>query len=275
MAVDMKKLVLSFFVATSVLSQVSLAGNLNTLAEISQRCSVQTDKQEILYENDFHWDMSLADVMKAFQSVYLGQKRLDKRAYYDAQSERIKLPYTEYNGGDVVVSMSFIHAIQAHIEQALKHKYADAIIFPDMGHSHYLIPTKKYKEKYSKFPVTNFSQMYSEIFQDPTVKIVYHTAEQLKLSNKDKSLVSDPYLQWRHFTRNLIGDIKVPYTANVYYAKDQNYANTLGEVPGYFWWGAGFNISANKDGCFKYQYQGKTFYFDMSLFDLTTNPKIH
>ncbi|MBI5240261.1 MAG: hypothetical protein HY926_07290, partial [Elusimicrobia bacterium] len=45
-------------------------------------------------------------------------------------------------------------------------------------------------------------------------------------------------------------------------------ANTVNEVPGYFWRGGGFNFSANRNGCFSYRAKGKTYRFDISLYDL-------
>jgi hypothetical protein len=49
-------------------------------------------------------------------------------------------------------------------------------------------------------------------------------------------------------------------------------ANTANELEGYKYWGAGFNLSAHKNGCFEYSVNGVTSRFDLSLYDLESEP---
>ncbi len=44
--------------------------------------------------------------------------------------------------------------------------------------------------------------------------------------------------------------------------------NAVSGLKGYFYFGAGFNVSANKNGCFPYFDGTQVRYFDLSLSDL-------
>lgn len=246
----------------------------NTINDLQVRCLPASSTQEILYSDDFHWNMGFQEMLDIFKTIYASPKRLDRRAYFDKTSQILKLPYDAASGGDVELPLSFVKTVQIHIERALENKYADAVIFPDLGHSHYLIPNEKYKKLYQNIPNEETSRMYTLFFKDPDIKVAYHTAEQLQTMKNNTELQEDSYLQWRHFTRNLIGDNFGSRNVVVAYAKDQSTANTLGSLEGYRWWGAGFNLSANKDGCFQYfnKRDGQIYGFDISLYDLISNP---
>jgi hypothetical protein len=216
---------------------------------------------------DFKWGYTLPEMMAAFEKTYASDKRLGKRAYWNAEKKRYELPYEDSRGGPVVLPPRLIAAVARHIEAAFAADYIDAVFFPDMGHSHLLIPDAVWKKTYDPYPVDQFSRMYTAMFDDPRIEVFYHTAEQLKMLEPDKSLVDDERIRWRHKTRNIAG-LNTPDAELKVLQNPGSDANTVHEVPGYFWWGGGFNFSAHKDGCFSYRVKGKTARFDISLFDL-------
>lgn len=249
----------------SLAPSLTLAGN--TIEEISQRCAPAQKDEKILYSSDFKWGYNPLEMIQKALDVYSSPKRLGRRAYWDAEKEKIFFPYEKDHGGAVEVSLDLIKTVAHQVERAFENKYIDAVFFPDMGHSHFLVPEKIMEQKYQSIPVENFSTLYREMLRDPEIKILYHTAEQLQVLDENKELLPDPHLQWRFRTRNLVGQNNPQSDLEILQNPESN-ANTVHGVSGYFWWGSGFNISANEKGCFEYRNQGQSFYFDLSLYDL-------
>jgi hypothetical protein len=236
---------------------------------VSAVCNRQS--QAPLYTSDFHWGYSLPDMLQRFAEVYNLPKRLGRHAYFDSQSGEIRLPYDADHGGDAVVPVSFVASIRAHIENALRLEYVDAVFFPDMGHSHFFIPQKKWDSEYSGIPTDKMARLYERMMADPELKILYHTAEQLAFLDGQRHVVNDRRMQERFYSRNLVGDNRGEGRLEFLQNRDQP-ANAASEMAGYFYWGAGFNVSSNKDGCFVYNDRGVERYFDLSLYDLETDP---
>ena len=250
-------------IITTILMHSSYAKGVVEVAK--SRCDNRL-ATDFLYSDDFSWGMTLSDAQVAFDKVYHSDKRLKDRVFFNGKN--FVFPY-RYQGEskDIKINETFIKSIIKHVESALERKYVDFIIFPDMGHSHFFIPKKFYNEVLSPIPVSNNNIMYEKMFAHPELKILYHTAEQLKMKEGDE-LINDRHIQWRFYTRNLVGDNKAQGHMELIHAKDNN-ANTARDYKdNYKYWGAGFNISANRNGCFPYQYNGKTYYFDLSLKDL-------
>lgn len=224
-----------------------------------------------LYSSDFHWGFELGDMLKRFAEIYISPKRLDRHAYVETASGQIKLPYDTARGGDVVLPASFVASVRAHIENALRLEYIDAVFFPDLGHSHFLVPQDRWEDKYNKIPSGEMSRLYTEMMSDPDLQVLYHTAEQLRMHNEQKELDQNRRLQERFYSRNLVGDNKAEGRLELLQNREHK-VNTVGEVPGYYWWGAGFNVSANENGCFVYNDRGVERYFDLSLYDLEPAP---
>lgn len=241
-------------------------------AYATDRCRPETDADEKLRSEDFHWGYTLPEMLAAFETTYASPKRLSRRAYWNAQAGRLELPFMPEQGGAVVLPETLVRAVTRHIEKALETGLADAVFFPDMGHSHLLVPEDLWKSKYDLFPVARFSQLYTEMFSDPRVEVFYHTAEQLKTRGEDGALIADARTQERYRTRNIAGPISADAGLRVL-QNPESRANTVSSVPGYFWWGAGFNLSANQNGCFSYTAKGKTYRYDLSLFDLEPAPE--
>jgi hypothetical protein len=100
--------------------------------------------------------------------------------------------------------------------------------------------------------------------------LLYHTAEQLQTLDENNELLNDRHLRWRFFTRNLVGDNA--HLARLDLLHEPTHpSNTSRKMPGHRYWGSGFNISANKDGCFPYVFDGVTYWFDISLSDPPSN----
>lgn len=250
-------------------AQVTWAGN--STIEISQRCAPLSSEEKPLYSGEFRWGYDLPTMLQKFVEIYQSPKRLPRRAFWDSQKQILKLPYDGSRGGDIEISEKFVKTIVRHVERAFELKYVDAVFFPDMGHSHLLIPQQIMKDKYDKYPVNNMSGMYRDMFRDGNVEILYHTAEQLQALDENGDVLNDDHIRWRHHTRNIVGG-NSPTTDLRILQNPTSKANTVNEVPGYYWWGAGFNLSAQKNGCFEYRAQGKTFYFDLSMYDLEPDP---
>ncbi len=237
-----------------------------------KRCAAQLPGEVPVYSSDFRWNLTLEEIKNLGSTMYGSEKRLGKRAYYDEAMKSLVFPEGPVRGGNVRIPEQFVKTVGKHVEKAFIRGYVDALIFPDMGHSHFLIPLGFYKKEIAPLPVDKFNLLYEKIMNNKDVKVVYHTAEQLQVMSEDKKLLDDKKLQWRYFTRNLVGHNTVDPDLELVNATTTSDANTMGEVSGYFWWGGGFNIHANKNGCFEFKKDGKVLYFDLSLYDLEPAP---
>lgn len=230
-----------------------------------QRCRIPLPTDPILYQEDTRWHLSHSETQSLFQDLYDSPKRLYGRAYYDPQAEAF-LVSNDVNPDKLIrLPQSHLELIVRHIEQALESGLAEFVFFPDMGHSHYLIPMERWQSIYQRIPIPAVDTFYETLFQDPDVKVLYHTAEQMTLLDEGSGRpLQDRHLQWRFFTRNLIGANRDDGHVHPVHAPDSRF-NTLGDLPGHRFWGAGFYISSNKDGCFSYQTKSGTRYFDITL----------
>lgn len=234
-----------------------------------ERCAPEAAGETPVYADDFKWGYSLGDIKERDKEIYASGKRLGRRAFWNPKTGRLELPYDSGRGGNVPLPEGFVRAVIGHVEEAFAASYVDALIFPDMGHSHFLIPEKLWEEKFEAYPVSEFNKLYEAMMSEPRLQVLYHTAEQLKTREEDGRLVADPRTQFRYKTRNIVGGNPGPLRVE---QNPQSTANTVNGVDGYRWWGGGFNISASKDGCFAASVGGRTVRFDLSLFDLEPSP---
>ena len=208
---------------------------------------------------------------KRFVEIYASEKRLAERAWFDPARGSFVLPQLASWGGEVVLPNRLIENVRRHIEKALARGYAEFVFFPDMGHTHLFVPQEHWEAEYAGTPVEALSAMYSALFADPELKVLYHTAEQLKMVDEDDQLLDSRHLRWRFFTRNPVGDNA--YLSRLDLLHDPSHqANTARELDGHHYHGAGFNISANESGCFPYVHDGVLMWFDVSLSDPPANP---
>ncbi len=234
------------------------------------RCAPPTEDEPVIYQTDFKWDTPHEAMAAKFDEMYASDKRLTDRAYYDAERGLLLLPQSEIWGGPVVLPRRFVESIRRHIETALKLGYAEFIFFPDMGHNHFFIPRERYEAIYAPYDVPEFSEMYAKMIDDPELMVLYHTAEQLRM-HEDKVLLTDRQVQWRYYTRNLVGDNNG--LGHLVVLHDfSTFANTARSYPGHRYFGSGVNVSASQNACFPYVHNGEVRYFDLSFKDLPMPP---
>ena len=264
-------LCLSVPAAAQLEGAVQEASALIKSAQDAARCRPEPANAPSLRSSDFKWDYTLPELIRRFLEIYPSPKRLSKRAYWNAAKGRFELPYLAERGGPIALPPSFMRSVARHAEDALTAAYVDGVFFPDMGHSHFLIPEGLWERQYAPYPVERMSRLFEELFADPKLEILYHTAEQLTTRAPDGELVDDPRTRFRYETRNIVGANTGARGLKVL-TNPQSSANTVVAVPGYFWWGGGFNISANEEGCFAFVSNGRTTRFDLSMFDLEPEP---
>ncbi len=234
------------------------------------RCTPPAADEPVVYLNDYKWGALHADMAAQFDEMYESDKRLQDRAYYDAERGELLLPHNESWGGAVVLPRRHVESVRRHIERALELGYVEFIFFPDMGHNHFFVPQERYDTIYAPYEVPELSKMYGEIINDPSLLVLYHTAEQLKMY-EEKVLLTDRHLQWRYYTRNLVGDNDA--AGNVFLLHDfSGMGNTARDYAGYHYIGGGMNLHASAGGCFPYVHNGEVRYFDLSFSDLPMPP---
>ncbi len=235
------------------------------------RCAKPGDDDPVLYSDAFEWGYTLEGMAKAFEETYERPDRLQGRAWYDDSRDSLVAPITDSWGGEVLIPSRLIDSVRRHIEGALARGYVDFVFFPDMGHSHLFLPQEIWDAEYAGYEVSDTGVRYGDLFDDPALKVLYHTAEQLKMLDEDDQILSDRHVQWRFFTRNLVGDNAGLGGLELLHAPEEK-ANTSRELKGYRYHGAGFSISANQAGCFAYTHDGVTRFFDLSMEDLAVRP---
>lgn len=243
----------------------------NTPDQLALRCLPGAAKEPALRSDMFRWNYNLDEIISRFFEIYEAAERLPLRNAWSADKGLLILPYHQMRGGPVAVPMSFVHHLSHHVSEAHRLGYVDGVFFPDMGHSHFLIPDEHWATEYDPIPIDKMSLMYEKFFADPELKILYHTAEQLKTREADGSLVDDRATQWRYYSRNLMADNNGRGALELLQNHESS-ANTAHGLPGHHWWGAGYNISAHEKGCIAYRDRQDVIRFlDLSLFDLETS----
>ena len=238
---------------------------------IATRCTPPADDEPVIFSSDFIWGDSLEGMAQRFVEMYASEKRLSGRVYFDPEQGTFVLPCLKAWGGQILLSTRLIENVRRHVEKALLRGYAEFVFFPDMGHSHLFVPQNRWDETYAGRPVDEWSAMYAELFADPELKVLYHTAEQLQVMDVNNELLDNRHLRWRFFTRNIVGDNA--YLSRLELLHDPDHmANTARDMPGHHYQGAGFNISANQNGCFPYVHEGELYWFDISLSDPLPDP---
>lgn len=200
---------------------------------------------------------TLAELASQFQQLYESDTRLAGRIYWHPEQHNFLAPY---GGSDVVIPKTLIEKISDHLQIALERGYADYPFYSDLGHAHLLYPKTWGSQAGDSVAVLE------KILNSNEAKVLYHTAELLQLREGkffNGALNPDPYLQWRYYSRNILGDLENSKNLAVLFAKNEKY-NTVRSLDAYREWGT-FYFSANKNGCFPFQFQGKTHYFDLSF----------
>lgn len=241
-------------------------------AHIEKNCLAEKPDDAFLYWDDFPWKQNREDVEKRAKALYVSPKRLKTRAYYDAVRGQFVFP-KDSTRAEAVIPTRFLVGVRTHVEQALRLGYADSVIFSDMGHSHFFLPEKIYQENYTGIWTP---ESLTAFLNEPSLKVLYHTAEQIELAEKDESgesyPVKDKWSGWRYYTRNVVGMNDGSARMEVLLHQGDGY-NTLRDYEGHHY-SAGFNLSANEKGCFPYRHKGETKWFDLSMEDIGMDPAV-
>ena len=231
-------------------------------------------KKELYLDVDIHSgqpvDLSMGlDLIKSiFKRQYDSQMHtLPHRAYYSPQKGSFVLPYANSfsdNKPLIPLTDNFIINVMIHIELSLKGGYAEHISYSDFGHAHTLIPLDYYENHLRNITFTEegWLYIYEKIFSLKESKFLYHSAERVRTKNENQ-FISD-HLKTRYLNRNIVGDNNQLKTLEIIQPQRKNKGNTAQHLDGYRYW-TGFYIHSNKNGCFPYEKNGKTYYFDISL----------
>ncbi|MBT3235375.1 MAG: hypothetical protein HN353_05450 [Bdellovibrionales bacterium] len=215
--------------------------------------------------NGSKWFTNRTVMKKHFQELYDGDKRLPNRAYFNKDRGEYIIDVMKYGRvqGQIVLPKRFINSISLHIQSALEKKLAEFIFFADMGHAHYHLTKKDFTEKIS--PLKTKEEVYTELFKLDGLKSLYHTAEKLALKFEEGPLDPIGYRRERYNTRNIVGDNLNLGVIEVLYEFNSSYNTVKDYKEGYREYSSGHYISANKNGCFSYIYNEKTYRFDINL----------
>jgi len=235
------------------------------------RCAPQTTDEKILYQDEFSWFITRDQMQAKFTEIYSSGKRLNHRSFYHPATDKFYLVYKYANKiSRVELNERFIQSVIGHVEKALKMNYAEFIFFPDMGHSHLYVPEDYYYDAIAPLPIKESHIAYEKMLSYPKTQFLYHTAEQLRLKDDDKKLLLDPLLQWRYYSRNPMGDNLAGGKMDIHKNLQAKY-NTVDKFAGFRAY-SGYNISASNEACFPYVHNNKTYFFDLSLYDLESKP---
>lgn len=265
--------VLFFYITLFFTWQVSGSPSGFDLEASKARCAPAPIDEPIVYNSDFRWSYTLEEMSQRFDEIYNSGKRLDARAYYDQHTDSFYLTFRHNEELlRVKIDENFIRSVTRHIEVALENKYAEHIFFPDMGHSHLYFEESHWNKDYANIPgPAQYNEHYQKMLNDPMMRALYHTAEQLKMKEKDSAIFYSAHHEFRFWHRNPVGDNKSSDHLQIY-TDPKHIANSVGELPGHHSWSSGYNISSSKNGCFSYIKDGKILYFDISLYDLPMDP---
>ena len=108
--------------------------------------------------------------------IYSSSKRFKDRTYF--RNGQFVLFYDLGLTGKlpVILTERLINSVTTHIQEAHRQGYIDFVFFPDMGHSHLMIPENFYREQIKDFPVKEINKAYEKMLGHPELRILYHTA---------------------------------------------------------------------------------------------------
>ena len=226
-----------------------------------QRCSSSPTRDEaVLITANLRFRQSPEKMIENAKRLYDASERLANRAYFSSKQQKFIAPYLGQNTF-VTIPSRLLESVTRHIETALRLGYVDHIIFSDMGHAHLLAPV----DIYEKLRHNPFYKVLEYFYNHPRSKFIYHTAEQLDFFNEEIRLPhTNRYIQMRFYTRSLLAGNQ--RTGELYPIQTPKHShNTASSWPGHRYM-VGFDISANKNGCFPYlNRDNKIRYFDFSL----------
>ncbi len=228
---------------------------------IAARCSFPDPDEPVLTQSHFAWRQTIEEMGARYEEHYNAPYRMKDRAYWDPDKQEFVLLYQDKL---VTLSRRIIVNTTMHIEKSLALKYVDYIYFSDMGHNHFFIPWDRWDNVYSQIPIAERDTFYNTLFDDPELRILYHTAEQLDMLDENNQVYSDRHIQWRYYTRNIVGDNKYHGVVDIIHNFSRA-MNTAHDLEGHRYYGAGFYFGAHKDGCFPFVHEGREYYYDITF----------
>ena len=252
-----------------LISSAAIAGvSVEKKLEIAKsRCLPPRSSDPILYATIFNGLFTEKQMKELYEDVYKSPDRLVNRIGYEADgrfvSRNLKKP-SEY----AVYNERVLKGIILQIEEILKRDHARYVFFPDLGHSHFFIPLSYYESQMANRRL-GLKDAQTVAMGAKGLKILYHVAEKLIMTDEDRKVLPEVDVQWRFHTRNPTGDLR----GNIKILKNFSIpgANTVRSLEGHRYY-AGFYISANKNGCFPFETPtGEINYFDLSAWHLPYN----
>jgi hypothetical protein len=221
-------------------------------------CTPAQSKENFITKGDYPIFKTLAEAEVKYNEVYESGRRLKDRAFALPESGTIAIAK---NGGIVEIAPAFISALTQQMQTALARGYANFLYYPDLGHAHILLPVEKNVDK--KYDMQTPAGLQN-LLGDSEIKFLYHTAELFQLrESMTGPLTSDPWLQWRYYSRNFAASLNDSDNLAVLIETKGVY-NTVRSIDGHSE-KARVYFSASKDGCFPIQVQGKTLHFDIAF----------
>ncbi|MEE9550884.1 MAG: hypothetical protein V3W08_10875 [Candidatus Binatia bacterium] len=112
---------------------------------------------------------------------------------------------------------------------------------------------------------------FNRIVSDAAIKELYRMSLSLRIPSTDEEVEKEKLLLWRYLSRNVVGDndageVEVHTVFEIPDYASYRRRNTLRSVPGYIKIQAAIRIRATVSGCFSYQHQGQTYYFDLVIY---------
>ncbi len=224
------------------------------------RCAPPSPDESSFFMDMFKQSASMEEIDELYIKTYNQKERLLNRAGFNPATQTF---ISQDSTTSVTLPEHYIKSVILHIENALRLNYVKYIFFPDMGHSHLLVPNQYYDEHIKGENFGPAPSSLNAILEAEGLKSLYHTAEHLKFKNGD-DLITDWYVQWRFYTRNPVIDAKGHIEIHT---KEGARSNAVSNVKGYHW-NAGISISAHKNGCIPFEdSSGQIQYFDISAWD--------
>jgi len=138
------------------------------------------------------------------------------------------------------------------------------------GRNPFFVPEDKHDAEYAGHALSQRSAMVTRLLDAPQRLVLHHTAEQLGMLDEDNQVLYDPWIRWRHETRNVVGDNDWEGLVDLLH-DPKIAASTARDCPGHRCYGAGLDVSASAAGRFPYRQNGQLRWYDLSLEDLPCN----
>lgn len=228
------------------------------LAQAEERpCSPEAIGEATLSRGHIKIVHGVEQARQDFETIYDDPRRLRGRFYKNDSGQILH----RWRDTEVVIPGEFVSRLTERIENALALQYADHLYYADLGHAHLLLPQTVAPQALER----EGDQLLRSALASLDLGFLFHTAELYKLragTAMNGELTSDPWLQWRYHSRNFFADARNPLLTVLFQPPPQY--NTVRAIEGYRAVTEVY-FSANKNGCFTYRQNGRTYYFDISL----------